>query len=547
MLLAQAREKELELQGVYALLNAGVPINQLPVELLVEIFARFQSVDDPSHYWANVLRVCRHWFVVGSTAGNLWTNLKVSDSTNLLRTGLFRSSAAEFSVEMVCARTHPLTEAAAFVAPHMHRLRGLRLGRIPSTSVPALVEFMDNAMPALRHFHATGDERGRNLTLRLSPECFPRLEDLRVSHICVWSNLPIFPQLRTLHISGRSVGAPTLKTATLLESLRRMENIEDLVLSGVLVSDLGGSPSFASKDRVVLRKLRKLVVNMEGPLIKQMLSVITIPPEATVHFSSPVRGTTAAGNSANMAGMLPEDRRAGLPVLACITEAWINTSATKHIVAGYTAAVPASTRGAVPPVLFILELPEANDLGGAAGAGIGLAGLVEVFRDSPLESVTVETSSSIVAQVEWRDFFAALPTLRRLDFTTIPDALAFTPDLMFAALDPGPGDTLPPSSTVEEDAGLGTAAGDVVLCPSLRRMRLHRFPADLNALLDTVETCLENRRRRLGNAGEHALEELVLNVVDQPNHAAFLVARAAFVERMVPLVGTFACRNSQFI
>ncbi|OJT09177.1 hypothetical protein TRAPUB_14387 [Trametes pubescens] len=534
---------------MYALLNAGVPINQLPVELLVEIFARCQSVDDSSHYWTDVLRVCRHWFVVGSTAGNLWTSLKVSNSTNLLRTGLARSSAAEFGVEMICARTHPLPDAAAFLAPHMHRLRGLRLGRIPATTVPALVEFMDHAMPALRHFHATGDERALNLDLRLSPDRFPRLEDLQVSHIYVFNNLSIFPQLRTVHITGRSARVPTLKTATLLESLRRMENVEDLVLSDLQVCDLGSSPAFVGKGSVVLSKLRKLAVSMEGPLIKQMLSVITIPPEAAVSLSSRVQGETVAGNTANIAAMLPEDRHRGLPVLGRITEAWINTTATKHVVAGCTAAVPASARGEATPVLFALELPEDNDLGGAGGAGIGLADLVEVFRDSPLESVTVQTSSSIAARADWRDFFGALPTLRRLDFTIIPDALAVTPGAIFAALDPGPGDASSPTGTADEDAGSGAAAaaGNLVLCPGLRRVRLHRFPANLDVLRDTVATCLENRRQRLGKPGEHALEELVLNVVEQPVQAAFLVARAAFLERMVPLVGAVECRNSFYL
>lgn len=81
-------ERERELQALRVLLNSSAAINKLPQELLVAIFRELQIQHTD---WFDVLRVCRHWFVVGSTAATLWWTLWVSDSTNLLRMGLARS------------------------------------------------------------------------------------------------------------------------------------------------------------------------------------------------------------------------------------------------------------------------------------------------------------------------------------------------------------------------------------------------------------------------------------------------------------------------
>lgn len=538
-LLAQVREKELELQSMYALLNAGAPINQLPIELLVEIFARFQNVDTSSHYWTNVLRVCRHWFVVGSTAGKLWKNLRVRNSLNMLRTGLARSMAAEFSVYIFSTHTGLLPDVSSFLIPHLHRMRNLRLGRVSPTDGPALVKFMDSAMPTLHRLYACVDSNAHELALDFSLERFPRLEELEVSHMHVFGNLALFSQLRIVKITGCFCSAPKLKTATLLDALRRMENIEELSLSNLQVCDLGTSSPFTGMGNVALSKLQSLTIDAKGPLVKQMLSGIAIPHDATVCINFPLAlwGETPAEEMTSLAAVLPEDRRS-LPVLARIVEAHIVATSAEHRIIGYT-TTPFPNTGGPAPLVLILELPD-----DVVGSDINIApeDLVDVLCDSPLESVTIEISSSEVAQVDWRAFFTTNPTLRRLDLTVSECNLVVSADVIFSALDPG--DVAIPTAEQDADPGAGgntapTGAPDSVLCPHLRSVHLYGLSATPDTLLDTVATCLENRRRKLGKPSEYALVDLVLGLVDHSDQLGFVEAKDAFTARIAPLVRLF--------
>lgn len=529
-LLARAREKELELQAMYALLNAGAPINRLPVELLVEIFSHIQGMDlSRAFYWTDILRVCRHWFVAGSTAAKLWKNLKVTGSTNLLRTGLARSRGAEVTIEMMNLFTHPLPEAAPFVAPHLHRVRCLRLWKIPLDTIPALVQFMDNDMPALRCFFAHIDPQAAELIFDFSPARFPRLEELRVSRIHIFGDLSVFAQLRILSLTGCVRSTPMLKTATFLDALRRMENIEELVLSNIRVCDLGSASPFAGADSVVLSKLQKFgVTHTEGPLIKQLLSTITLPASATISLSAPLQGETLSGNTANINAFLPKDRRC-LPILTTIVEAHIVMFSDVHSVEGYTTSpAPITNDGA--SLDFRLDVP---DDGFGDDLNVGPEDVIEVLRDSPLEYVTIEVSSAVVSQVNWRDFFAANPTLRVLDLVISEDTLLVSFDVIFSALDPGDA-TAPAAHGAGADAGPSV---DMVLCPKLRSLRLYGLSATPATLLDTVAASLENRRRMLGKPSEHALDDLVLGLVDHPDELAFQEQHLAFSERLAPLVG----------
>lgn len=547
-LLARTREKELELQSMYALLNAGAPINQLPIELLVEIFTRIQEIDSPGDFdWTYILRVCRHWFVVGSTAGKLWKNLKVVSSTNLLRTGLARSRNAEVTIDMMGLSTHPLPDAAPFLAPHLHRLRGLRLYKVPSKIVPTLIRFMDGVMPALRHFFVYIDPQADELVLDFPPRRFPRLEELMVSRVYIFSDLSSFPQLRVLHFTGCFRSTPTLKTSTFLDALRRLEKVEELILSNVRVCDLGNASPFAGMDSVVLRKLQKLVVtNTEGPLIKQLLSAITIPSDATVSLSAPFQGETLAGNPGNINAFLPEDRRC-LPVLTTIVEAHIVMYSGIHSIEGYITTGPRSIDTA--PLDLTLEISD-DGLGG--DLNVGPEDIIDVFCDSTLESITLEVSSAIASQVDWQDFFATNPTLRILDLSIMEDDLPFPMREIFSALDPG--DTAAPATrSAGEDAGSGGGedtgpSADRVLCPNLRSLRLYGMEATSATFLDTAATCLENRRQKLGKPGEHALDDLrlALGLADHLDEVTFEQERLAFSERLAPLVGALDFQAGDF-
>ena len=92
-LLERRHGYELAICSTNALLNAGVPINRLPLELLVAIMTWAQvgyaEMGAPLE-WLSLLLVCRYWFFVASSTPKLWYYLWAGPGLNFLRTGLAR-------------------------------------------------------------------------------------------------------------------------------------------------------------------------------------------------------------------------------------------------------------------------------------------------------------------------------------------------------------------------------------------------------------------------------------------------------------------------
>lgn len=148
-LLKRKQELEDELRSVHALLNAGVPIHTLPVELLAEIFKATQpelgcegGAAQPS---LGYLRVCRYWFTVGTTTPMLWTYLYAKSSLNYLRTCLARSK--ELKIDVVVPDVAPMVPKVMFhIHPHLHRVRTLKLGTVAAQNGPHLKLFIQETM-----------------------------------------------------------------------------------------------------------------------------------------------------------------------------------------------------------------------------------------------------------------------------------------------------------------------------------------------------------------------------------------------------------------
>lgn len=508
---------------LYALLNAGARINRLPAELLVEIMTQVQNTDVYDWYddWYDALLVCRHWFVVGSMAGRLWKSLKVKHCTNLLRTGLARSRDAELDLKIVCHDHQRFLDTIRLIALHIPRLGSLSIYHMQDKNVPAFASFMESAMPALHRVRVEALPRGNaeKLVLDFPPERFPRLEAIHIRRIHTFGNLAVVSQLRFINITAGFGSKPDLTAATFLNALRCMENVEELILTDVKVCDLGRWGPPACWDRVALSKLRKLVVQMEGSLIKQMLFVVVIPADAIVHLKIILVDEDLVGTTASIAAALPQDSPRCLPILSRIIKGHIVISTSYHYVCGFIAP-PSSTRGLGD---IALQLKPSHTF--AEDATAGPNDLVDVFRGAPLESLTIEAPPALAVRTDWRNLFALYPTLRRLNLTVHDDQWGpRTPvDVILLALDPGDGTRL--------DAG---PHADLVLCPELRCLCLNGLWMDSLDIVDMVATCLENRRLLLpGRPDGRVLEELVLRLKDRVP-TGYL--EEAFDKRVAPFV-----------
>ncbi|KAL1941070.1 hypothetical protein VTO73DRAFT_7706 [Trametes versicolor] len=535
-LTATVRAREQELQSMYAILNIGASINRLPVELLVEVFTHLQQ-GDLKLGWLDALRVCRHWFVVGSTAAKLWKNLSVSGSTNLLRTGLARSRAAELSIS-ITPYMNNLLDVTGLINPHLHRLRTLRLGMIPPTDVPSFAAFMENDMPALQSLQVFVNRiSGLEMALDLSPTRFPQLQDVYVSGVQVLRNLAVASQLRKVNINDCLGKNPELQTSALLDAVRNMRNVKELLMQHMYVCDVSKALTVSVQNRVVLEQLENVIIYTDGPLLKAILSTIVIPPTATVSLLCSFAADTPEGNAPSFHAVIPEDRR-GLPILSKIVAVRVTAMDGEHTLEGYDDDSEFCETGmpcGAPQLELSIVMPEDD---GEFSVPIGLDDLVHVFRGAPLEHLIIDTTLIVAATSDWRKIFEAFPKLRTFSITVEQDdEISNVTVQLLSALDPG--DT-PPAALARGDDGerlLGAKILDTVPCPALRRVHIIGLgtPANTGWLLDTAAACLENRRKVLDRPDE-GIRELKLELDCHNDDAHFLRVKAAVEKRLAPLV-----------
>ena len=279
-MLRQEREREEELRSIRALLNAGVLINRLPIELLAEIFMqlRDESWDNPR--WFNVLRVCRHWFYVAATAPRLWRRLLVKDSTNLLRTGLARSKHVPVDVEIAPRGMYTLfPDVLSIITPHAERLRLLKLGNIPASHMAQLITFLNtSSMTALQYFQAQLPvATSEGIILREAN--FPRLRKLLVSNLNVVAQQSLVSRFVTLDLGVH--GAPSQQSAMSIDAFLNMisslESIEELTLSSLFIKGASSAYVPDPTKRVHLRHLRKIQLTLDAIIVRRVFDAIVIP------------------------------------------------------------------------------------------------------------------------------------------------------------------------------------------------------------------------------------------------------------------------------
>ncbi|KAI0354556.1 hypothetical protein OH77DRAFT_511740 [Trametes cingulata] len=110
--------------SVKAVLNAGVPVNRLPDELLAEIFACLQGgINDPT------------------STPKLWRLILGEASAAYICTCLVRSKATKLTIARGVVATISLTHFLQLIVPHIHRVGILllsitALGDVPCAAVP---------------------------------------------------------------------------------------------------------------------------------------------------------------------------------------------------------------------------------------------------------------------------------------------------------------------------------------------------------------------------------------------------------------------------
>ncbi|KAI0324220.1 hypothetical protein GY45DRAFT_1340934 [Cubamyces sp. BRFM 1775] len=529
-LLQQEREREEELRSIRALLNAGVLINRLPIELLAEIFMQLRDESWETPRWFNVLRVCRHWFYVAATAPRLWRRLVVKDSTNLLRTGLARSKHVPVDVEIAPRGMYTLfPDVLSIITPHAERLRLLKLGNITASHMAQLITFLNTSpMPALQYLQAhlpVATSEG----IVLTEDHFPRLQKVLVSNLNVVAQQSLVSRLVTLDLGVH--GAPSQQASMSIDALLNMigslESIEELSLSSLFIK--GASTAYVPDPpkRVHLRHLRKIQLTLDAAIVRRVLDAVVIPYTAEVQVTALHEEPLAVPS---ISALLPADRGC-LPILPELVTARVLSCGDGVTLLGYPTVRPPPSTG--PSNLSLYAERADADWDHHMHAG-GLAEPLEVLRGSPkLELLDVESVTTLIAGVDWPSVLSYFPRLREITIAECGEEVDIPPpELLFDALDP----TKAPAAA--EDAGTPDS-GSKMPCPHLQRLRLVGCWKKTDALVANAIAFLQNRRAKLGldaDSGKPVLEELCVSVLADIDEDAHLQAKTQFEEALQPYV-----------
>ncbi|EIW52528.1 uncharacterized protein TRAVEDRAFT_74935 [Trametes versicolor FP-101664 SS1] len=542
-------KRERELQALRVLLNSSAAINKLPQELLVAIFRELQIQHTD---WFDVLRVCRHWFVVGSTAATLWQTLWVSDSTNLLRTGLARSRAAEVEIVITKFLSHHFPEVTALITSHLHRVHNLELGSVPRSCMPAFTDIMRRDMPALRTLQVYFDTlEGEDIALELPPARFPRLTGVLIANIQILATPAIVSQLREIVILVCRGSSTPITTATFVHAIRAMRNVKVLHLRDVYACDAGSAPTLPAMDKVGLDQLHKLVVRTHASLVQAMLSAVIIPVTANVSFTCLVSDAPQADGSNTLQAVIPDDTEC-LPILSEVVEVFVTSALDNRDceLAGYTTPDNRSeyerSEGRRPSSDIDFRLRRREDVNESDfWLPLGLRHLTYIFPRgrAPLQSLIIHTAPAVILATDWPALFSTYPALRTLQLIVSDEEDAPCASMIFAALSPrSAADSETDAHGVLQIGGAEDA--DTIPCPNLRRLTLVGLSvSDPDLLVATAGAYLESRKRVLG-ASEGRMDRVVVILKDHNDEAHFDAVQASFEERLAPLVDCVAYRTS---
>ena len=508
-LLDRQKALELEILSLKAVLNAGVPINSLPPELLVEVALFIQSDPRYEYEWVSILQVCRRWHAVLSLAPRLWCNLVARGSLRFLHTGLARSKALTVYVKFTKPESpDSIAQFASVITPHILRVRKLDCASVPRHLEPALAVLLQSAMPTLEFLRISltqtmdAHSAAAKPLVTLSSELFPRLRGVSLNGVAIHPSSPVIPHLRTFSLRG--VGTDSLMSlAALRTTLQSCRNVENLTISDFSVRsdpDLYLPPH--PSHELHFPQLRSLNLSNYTTTLEYLLRILNAPLDARVTITrqfgqnQPVLDWMRAG----VRCVLPEDRKT-LPLLAHCTHARATVTPSEQSYHGH-----AESGGNADSPKGSLSLAM-----GAGGLRVlrhamrsrivpVLKDFIQVFQGAPLCDLSVDIDPEYLSKAGWREVFAAFPQLHtisiqgggKLDRRNLKSDV----HLVLEALDP------------EHDPDRAGRRVRVV-CRDLACLRLAGFAVNEDFLL-VVETCLMNRKAMLGR--EKALAVLDCSV-----------------------------------
>ncbi|KAG8908564.1 hypothetical protein FRC01_007339, partial [Tulasnella sp. 417] len=243
--------------------NALLPVHQLPVEVLADIFQ--ETFDEDSGYFDSRLEqykklshVCYRWQTVLDNSPGLWSRIDGKDPSALVDEALKKSSNRLLNFSFCTQVTHEPHKLASFLQkldPHLNRLRNVRIN-FQSDFLPkshlTTVKLFTSPQPSLERLYLRDLLFQTDLSrLELFADHAPRLKDLYLNGIAFNCRGAIFGRLNDLSLFNASI--PSINA--LLGSISCCGELLNLQLNNIWVLGVGTDPPPGPISLPVLRSL----------------------------------------------------------------------------------------------------------------------------------------------------------------------------------------------------------------------------------------------------------------------------------------------------
>ncbi|KAL7281873.1 hypothetical protein ACG7TL_003338 [Trametes sanguinea] len=352
---------------------------------------------------------------------------------------------------------------------------------------------------------------------------FPDLQQVQVYGFNITPSPSFLQQLRVVDYTEAFMRNGS-DVAALVHMVRNLVNVEELYLARpesialANVAIVNVAPPV--EGRVTLHNLRSLIIIMEAPIIRQLLSNIVVPPTSQVRLT--VDYPRNHPDLPSILQMLPHDKMISLPVLSQLASATVTIYYDLRglEVTGSTSLL--SDDGLSPPDFICSAV--SMDMSRVRTA-VDVTDALRAMEDAvKLQVLTVRCRTISMLGAAWPACFHAHPMLCDLTISIQQAGLDMnSAEHVMQQLDPDDGDEQ-------------IISGDTVPSPNLMFLRLRGPWRYTENLLATTKACLENRRRRLGK--QQALTELSMEVCGFLGMDAFMREKKAFEEELSHLVGS---------
>ena len=469
----KTRSLQQSIMALTAIRNTLAAVNNLPDEVLVEVFGHLAFSVRPSLgpvgkirpgagiSWLAVAKVCRRWRNIA-----LWTPKLYSfiDARNIAITRTFLSRSCNIPVEVYMqsdASSTNIHGAMAEIEPHFSRVRGVQCQARYQSMLALTLHVGSLPAPMLESLHLEQTTIRRMLALNeavVIPEIFnghtPALRRLYLAHVSIPWTSPIFSGLTELHLLlQHSSTSPSIDT--FLRALENCPLLETLTLVRAGPSLDADLEEYPTPLRVVeLPRLREIYLQLSRPIDTQYVVAHLIVPSTAI-----VTIYCQLDSNQDFSAVLPRDC-GGLRGLSHVRRLRMYVEDVQSItLSGYTQ----SSAAVLVLSLFIGESE------GMLKPRLFFSQLGRFFPLSHLEDLEVVNCAAQVSKDKFVEVLSNLPSLTHL---TASEKWPARQRQILCAL------TMPP---------LGNDEG--VVCPSLKVLRFSGLDVKQEVVDDVAHTC----------------------------------------------------------